>query len=180
MKGMIFTELMDMVDDRFGMETTEAVLRDARLPSGGAYTRVGDYPHEEILELVRTLSQHLGVPERELMVAYGEHLFSRLLTMYPASLESCQNVFDFLMHLEYEIHRQVKKLYDNANPPTFDFGSRTHDRMVMTYHSHRPLGPVAEGLIIGCIRHFDEPLTLTSEALNEQETEVRFVLERDA
>jgi len=47
MKGMIFTQLIEMADGMFGPEKVEAIITEANLPSGGASTAVGNYPHDE-------------------------------------------------------------------------------------------------------------------------------------
>lgn len=38
MKGIIFTEFLDMVEERFSIETAEEILEAANLASGGSYT----------------------------------------------------------------------------------------------------------------------------------------------
>ena len=34
-KGLVFTEFIDMVDDRFSLETSERLIETCDLPSGG-------------------------------------------------------------------------------------------------------------------------------------------------
>ena len=51
MKGVVFTEFLDMVADRFSPDMVEDIIDDAQLPSGGAYTAVGTYPHEEMVAM---------------------------------------------------------------------------------------------------------------------------------
>ena len=41
MKGIIFTEFMQMVEDRFSIEVAEEIIDAATLPSGGSYTSLG-------------------------------------------------------------------------------------------------------------------------------------------
>jgi len=61
MKGIVFTEFMDMVDDKFGMDVTETIVQASDLPSGGAYTAVGTYDHAEIVSLVVNLSKSTNI-----------------------------------------------------------------------------------------------------------------------
>lgn len=46
MKGIIFTEFLDMVDEQFGFEVTEHIIEKAKhqLSTGGSYSAVGTYP----------------------------------------------------------------------------------------------------------------------------------------
>ena len=41
MLGMVFTELVEMVENRFSPELADAVLQEAAPGHGGAYTAVG-------------------------------------------------------------------------------------------------------------------------------------------
>ncbi|WP_028115158.1 heme NO-binding domain-containing protein [Ferrimonas senticii] len=178
MKGIVFTEFVDMVDQQFGMEITEAMLDSVELASGGAYTQVGDYHHGEMVDLVVALAKQVDLPVEQLLIAYGRALFDRLVTIHKIDIYRFSDSFDFLQQVENNIHKQVRKLYDNANPPTFEFDEVNGNTMVMRYHSHRGFGAVAEGLILRCIERYEEQTKLTRIPLNEQGTEVRFVLER--
>ena len=68
MLGMVFTELIEMVESRFSPALADSVLRAVPLSNDGAYTAVGYYPHEEILALVGELSQRTGITEAERLV----------------------------------------------------------------------------------------------------------------
>ena len=72
MKGVVFTEFMEMMDSWFGPELTERVLEAAHLPSGGIYTAVGTYDHTELLALVVQLSRETGLPAAELVREFGQ------------------------------------------------------------------------------------------------------------
>ena len=37
-KGLLFTELLEMVEDSFSPELADRIIEDADLPSGGVYT----------------------------------------------------------------------------------------------------------------------------------------------
>ena len=52
MKGIVFSEFMDLVEEKFGWETIDELIESTNLPSGGSYTAVGTYPHSEIVSLV--------------------------------------------------------------------------------------------------------------------------------
>lgn len=179
MKGVVFTELLEMVESRFGMDVVDAVLDDAELPSGGSYTAVGTYDHQEVFLIVETLSRRLGVPVPDLLQAYGEHLFGRFAVMYPHFFRGVVGTFDFLSTIECHIHVEVRKLYPDAELPHFQ-AERDGDRaLVLVYSSARPLGDFARGLIYGCIAHYREPIEVSWEDLGPVPmTHVRFRLVR--
>lgn len=45
MKGIVFTEFVDMVEAQFSADMVDDILDDAAPASGGAYTAVGTYDH---------------------------------------------------------------------------------------------------------------------------------------
>ena len=83
MKGVVFTEFLDMVEQRFSPDMVDDIIEDANLPSGGAYTAVGTYPHDEMVALVVALSARSGAAVPDLLRAFGEYLFGRFVQGYP-------------------------------------------------------------------------------------------------
>jgi len=60
MKGIVFTEFLEMVEAKFSPEMTDRIITESKVPSGGAYSAVGTYDHEEIVALVQALSRATG------------------------------------------------------------------------------------------------------------------------
>mgnify|MGYP001824077998 FL=1 len=149
MLGMVFTEFLDMVEDRFPPEVSDRLisLAEEQFKSGGIYTSVGNYDHTEMLLLVKQLSEATGIPAVDLVEVYGEHLFSRFLSRYPAFFEEIGNSFQFLEGIEAHIHKEVRMLYPEANLPTFDCFRDGEDVLIMEYASARPFAHLAHGLI---------------------------------
>jgi len=177
MKGIIFTEFLDMVEQRFSPQTLDQVLRAAQLPSDGAYTAVGSYDHGEIWRMVCELSKVAEIPVPELLRAYGEYLFPRLLSGHPQLLDGMHSSFDLLQSLDGLIHREVAKLYPDAELPRFEVLERSAERMTLVYESRRPFADLAEGLIRACGHHFGQDLSIARENLpSEGPIRVRFTL----
>lgn len=165
MKGIVFSEFIEMVEERFSPEIADRIIEVAKLPSGGAYTAVGTYDHQEMLELVNRLAEETGTPVADLVREYGRHLFHRFFQLYPSFFEDVPGVFDFLDRIENHVHVEVRKLYNDVELPHFDTPEHSRDRMAMIYASKRPFAALAEGLILGCIEHYGEPITLSRQDL---------------
>ena len=75
MKGIVFTEFLEMVESKFGYEMVDEMLTQNDLPSGGVYTAIGTYDHSEIVALVGYLHQKSQVPVATLLYTFGQHLF---------------------------------------------------------------------------------------------------------
>ncbi|MEK0435552.1 MAG: hypothetical protein RL369_1601, partial [Pseudomonadota bacterium] len=61
MKGIVFREFIDMVESQFSLETADAIIQASSLSTHGAYTTVGTYPHQEMVDLVANLSERTGI-----------------------------------------------------------------------------------------------------------------------
>jgi hypothetical protein len=176
-KGIVFTEFLDMVEERFTPEVADRMITAAAVPSDGAYTAVGTYDYHEMIQLVAQLSMLTSIPVPKLLHTFGVHLFGRFVVAYPALFASVTSAFRFLELIEDHIHVEVRKLYPDAELPTFACDTSTPGRFTMLYRSARPFADLAEGLITGCIAHFGEPIVVHRDDIaNGHETYIRFVL----
>jgi len=86
--------------------------------------------------------------------------------------------FELLASVETKIHVDVKKLYPDAELPTFEILEHSHDRFVMNYKSARGLGDLCEGLIEECLLHFGKPASISRELKSEDPvTVIQFTLQ---
>jgi hypothetical protein len=179
MKGMVFTEFLEMVEDRFSPEVADGIIEACDLPSGGAYTAVGTYDHNEIIQLVMHLSTETGISVPDLLRTFGQHLFGRFIDSYPQFFEGVESTFEFLENIENYIHVEVRKLYPDADLPSFAYDASEPGCLTMLYQSKRPFAHLAEGLILGCIAYFGETIDVQCDDLSEgQGMRARFVLRR--
>lgn len=163
MKGLVFTEFLDMVDEKFSFETCERIIEMSDLPSAGVYTSIGTYQPQEMATLLGNLSEVTGVPIPGLLQIFGRHLFGRFVTSFPAFFEGISSSLEFLPRVDDYVHIEVKKLYPDADLPTFTCETPVPGTMIMTYRSKNDLPDLAEGLILECIDHFGEPLAVQRE-----------------
>lgn len=179
MKGIVFCEFVEMLEQEFSADMADEIISGTTLESGGAYTTVGTYDHHEMLALVTQLSEKTGTPVPDLVEAFGRYLFGRFVDLYPAFFEGVDGAFSFLDRIEEHVHVEVLKLYPDAELPTFDTSRTDDNTMVMVYQSTRPFADLAKGLIEGCIAHYGEPVDVQMEDLSDEgRTHVRFTLRR--
>lgn len=176
MKGIVFTEFLEMVEDKFGYEISENMITNANLPSKGAYTAVGTYDHKEMYSLIGELHKATEIPVPKLMHVYGVHLFGSLAKAYAPMLSNINSAFDMLRSVDQYIHVEVKKLYPDAELPTFDILEESDEKLVMVYSSERRMSDVATGLIEGCLTHYKEKATVHKEMMTEDGSKVKFVI----
>jgi hypothetical protein len=161
MKGIVFTEFLELVETAFSPDMVDRIIADSLLPSGGAYTAVGTYDGAEMGQLVGALSKATATPAGELLEIFGRHLFGRFVTLYPAFFAGCRSSFDFLPTVGEHIHFEVRKLYPDAELPTITATQIDADTMDVVYQSPRCMAKLARGLIEGCIAHFREAMSIS-------------------
>jgi hypothetical protein len=165
MKGVVFTEFFEFVEGRFSPDIADQLIEGATLPSKGIYTSVGTYDHGEMVTLVTNLSviSKIGVPD--LLKAFGQHLLQQFVIKFPPFFSRTTSTFEFLPKVDSFVHVEVKKLYPDAELPTFSCNFPTPDQLQMTYESDRHLPDLAEGLILGCLEHFGEQMEVVRKSV---------------
>lgn len=165
MKGMIFTEFLELVERTYSPEMADALIDASHLPSGGAYTAVGNYDHREMVALVMALHKRTDRPVGDLLHWFGLNLFDALAKGFPVFFEDKTHPFDVLSGIESVIHTEVRKLYPDAELPEFIVSKLAPDTLQLDYHSPRCMDDVAHGLIDGCLAHFQIPVTCSRHPL---------------
>ena len=167
MKGVVFTEFLEMVEDTFSPDTVDEMIMSSDLESNGFYTAVGTYDHKEMVEMVTQLSEMTGVAIGDLLEKYGAYLFAKLIEGYPGFLEGVDGAFDFLKTIDDHIHVEVRKLYPEAELPKFDHEQPDDHTLVLKYASPRGFGAFAYGMMTGCIAYFEEEVEIVQKDLSD-------------
>lgn len=181
MKGIIFTEFLKMVETVFSPEVAEQIINESDLSTSGAYTTVGTYDHHELLRMVTRLSEITGISIPELQVAYGKYLFSSFIQHYAGFITNTKSTFELLISINDYIHVEVRKLYPDAELPTFYHELINANHLILEYHSTRPFSDLAHGMILGCADYFNEKVKIKKEILSSvgsKENVVKFLIEK--
>ncbi len=179
MKGVIFTEFLSLVEEKFGLELSDQIIESSELESGGAYTTLGTYDHQELLTLVGRLAEETGLPPEELVKAFGHHLIGAFTKKYAEFFRAEPDTLHFLTKLEGHIHSEVRKLYSDTELPRFEWEFREPKVLELTYMSRRPFGQLARGMIEATADYYCDYLRITQTDLSSEKlNKVRFVLEK--
>lgn len=160
MKGIVFTEFMDMVEQNWGMDMVDDLIDTTQPESQGAYTSVGTYHLAELLAYVTELSRRTDTGIDVLVKAFGIHLAQSFVRKFPAFFARANCSFDVLREVDRHIHVEVRKLYPDAELPVFYYRDLSSSRLELIYESSRNLPDLAHGLIEGCAAHFGEVIQI--------------------
>jgi hypothetical protein len=164
MKGMVFTEFLDMVEQAWSPDLADRLIDSALSPSAGAYTAVGTYDHRELVRMVQALAVESSIPVPELLRRFGHHLSRTFAGRFPAFFRSQPTLLDFLASIDAVIHVEVLKLYPDAELPSFRVEHRSDDAVTLTYRSTRHMAPLALGLIEGAALHYGQRVQIDQSA----------------
>ncbi len=179
MKGIVFTEFLDLVEDKFGLEMVDHIISQSELESQGIYTSIGTYSFSEMLQLLTHLSDKTDLSIDQLLLTYGEHFFSVIESSYPGLLATYRDPIEMISSIENHIHVEVKKIYPEAELPTFTVIEKTENKLVMDYASGRAMHHFGLGLMNKTFEHFNSKASIILEKIKEDGTEVRFEIHKN-
>ncbi len=172
MKGLVFNEFLEMVENKFGFQMSVSIISQSNLPTNGVYSSVGTYDYKELVSLVVALSKETNISVQDLLKIYGEYLFTIFVKNYSVFLVGVDNLFVFLCQVEEVIHVEVKKLYPDADLPKFKTEIINGKEMNLIYYSNKALYDFAVGLIHGAATYYKVNINVDKILQNEQGTEV--------
>ena len=176
MKGIVFTEFLEMVEQKFDYAMVDDLLSTTQLKSEGIYTSVGTYNYTEMVNLVVNLSEKTNIPVSDLLKVFGKYLFQSFTNSYGQWMANSSDGFSFLESVHNYIHIEVKKLYPDAELPYFETERIDENTLIMIYTSVRKMADLAYGLIEGCMEHFEEKAVISQIALTEDGSKTKFVI----
>jgi len=179
MKGIVFTEFLELVEDKFGLEMVDNIIESSNLESNGVYTSVGTYSFSEMLQLLQHLSKNTGLSIDNLLLVYAEHFFSVLEDSYPGLLATYKDPIEMISSIENHIHVEVRKIYPDAELPTFEVIEKTETSLIMIYKSSRAMHHFGLGLMNKTFEHFNATATIVLEKIKEDGTEVKFIINKN-
>tara|TARA_R110001592_G_scaffold322890_4_gene601917 strand:+ start:2229 stop:2768 length:540 start_codon:yes stop_codon:yes gene_type:complete len=179
MKGIVFTEFLDLVEEKFGIEMVDDIISNSTLASEGVYTSIGTYSFSEMLQLVSHLSSKSKISIDDLLMIYGEHFFSVIERSYPGLLATYNDPIEMLSSIENHIHVEVRKIYPDAELPTFIVQEKKENSLIMIYKSNRAMHHFGLGLMNKTFQHFKSTAEIILEKIKEDGTEVRFIINKN-
>ncbi|GBL04843.1 heme NO-binding domain-containing protein [Glaciecola sp. KUL10] len=165
MKGIVFTEFVSMVESQFGEDMFDDILDAVQPKSEGAYTAVGTYDHQELVDMVVELSKLCDTPVPALVHAFGLHMGKVFSEKFTSFFIEAGSTIKFLEAIDNHIHVEVRKLYPDAELPVFSFEhvESPTEHFALHYQSTRGFADLALGLIESTSAYFGETFNIDRE-----------------
>src|SRR5262245_27130860 len=149
MKGTITKCLAELVENRFGREKWDAIVRDAKIDAQTAVDLTlpaSDVDDAAAGRLLESTGRVLGIPFQQAADAFGEYWCCTYAPrVYKVPVEKWKDARHAILSLD-EVHVRVTATMKNARPPRFEYHWLDKDTLEVTYKSHRKLLAVYVGL----------------------------------
>ncbi len=162
MKGVIFNVVQEVVEDAFGIDFWDDAVDLAGID--GSYTSLGSYEDGDMIALVGAIAELGRVSRNDVLVLAGRNGFDKLASRHTELLAGLSGWRDVLDQLDGIIHPEVRKIYPDADVPSFDANQVSgagQDVVLLEYESKRNLCGLAEGLVKGMGDWFETELAVT-------------------
>ena len=114
-----------------------------------------------------------------MLLVYGEHFFGVIEKSYPDLLATYTDPIDMLSSIENHIHVEVRKIYPDAELPTFKVLEKTKTSLVVIYTSSRAMHQFGLGLMNKTFEHFNTAASIETKKIKEDGTEVMFIIHKN-
>ena len=166
MKGIILAEFIEYIELELGELAAQKIIDNSNLASEGAYSRVGLYDYQELISLLTNAASESQQEAETLLDGFSNHLFLMFKKDYSMFFKDVDNAAHMLMQIDNHIHVEVKKLYPDAELPSFEYKLNDNE-LSLYYSSPRPLALVAHALVKACLHFFGDREKLIETTFSE-------------
>lgn len=179
MKGILFTEFLELTEEKYGLEIVQRIIDECDLKSDGIYTAIGTYSHKEFFIIINKIAEINQQGINSILEEYGNHFLWVLSKSYPVFFKK-ENTFEFLKSIDNYIHPTVLKLYPKAELPRFESIQSGRNELKLTYYSSRKMVYFAIGLIKASGTFFKEEIKvdIEKELLDGEEVVIKISYEK--
>lgn len=178
MYGLVNQAIQEMVLERFGEETWEAIRSEAGIDD--LFLAMDQYPDEVTVSIVGAACKVLGANAGDILRGFGEYWVGFTGKAYGELFDmSGDNFVTFVQNLN-NLHTRVGQMMPDLKPPSFTVTELTKTDFLLHYHSIREgLTPMIEGLMLGLGKRFNTEVTIKylrgkTEGLDHDEFRVTF------
>lgn len=176
MKGIILSEFVEFLEITLGDERAQKIIGASDLASSGAYSRVGLYDYQELIQLLTETVSETDTEASVLLEQFSDHLFTVFKRDYNVFFDGVSSAAEMLTQIDNHIHVEVQKLYPDAELPKFEY-TRSDGELSLHYQSPRPLAAVAQALVGACLKYFGDREVLLSSSIADDQKSAVFVIQ---
>lgn len=111
---------------------------------------------------------------KTILEEFGRYCFGKWVDYAPRQFQD-RSLFDILASIDDFHETEVRKLYPDAELPSFQVESRDDTALILRYYSCKPLADLATGVIEGAAAHLGETIEISHRSIRDDRgAHVRF------
>lgn len=179
MKGFIFTNFIDFIDKSYGLKMVDDMITNSELESKGIYTAFSSYDFSELESMLTYICFKTNLKSEFLLEEFGRFVFPYLIGKHSYIIEKYKDPLNLIAGIESHIHIEVKKLYEDAELPTFSLVEKTKNKLTIIYQSKRGLSYFAIGLMRQTLEHFNVKgdVSIDENFNGKEDQAVKFIIQ---
>jgi hypothetical protein len=150
MKGLLFSELLKMVEEDFGYKTANAIGLRFNMSPGRVCDVTRTHHCLKMSGLFERLQQQTNLSVEELSAAFGRHLCKRIIQVYP-------------QHKAY-VNRVFSMISKRGATTVFEYMQTGNEKVAVLYNPYAKATCLTEGMIKGYLDYLQQT-SLTEETI---------------
>ncbi|UMZ72935.1 heme NO-binding domain-containing protein [Natranaerofaba carboxydovora] len=173
MKGTVVLVWIESLKGLFGDATITEVLQEMDLEGDQMITPTMDVSEENAVQLVEKVAKKVGKNSAEIFRQMGRNNIWSFKEFFPSYFDQ-NSAKEFLCMMD-EVHRQLTKMIEGANPPRLIAEELSPNRIKLRYESNRGLFDYLLGLIEGVGDYFEEEVELEELSRGEASNGTKYI-----
>ena len=100
MKGIILSEFVEFLEESLGPDQAQTIIEKSGVQSQGAYSRVGQYDYQELIQLLTQAVAETNMEAGDLVQPFADHLFTVFHRDYNVFFEGAESAAHMLTQID--------------------------------------------------------------------------------
>lgn len=153
MQGLIFQELREFIKAKFGSAFWDDIRQQAGVETT-IYAPVKAYSDQELLLLVRAVSERLNVSVPSVLETFGRFFVPHFLKTRAYLVDPKWDYLDFFEHTPEMLQQMEKRRLPGSDPAVIVCTRDSPTQLTMSYSSKRKLCGFIRGVMLGMADHY--------------------------
>lgn len=159
MQGLIFQQFKEFIRKKLGFGFWDDIRRKAGVETT-LYAPVQAYSDHELLSLLRSGAEKLGIPVQPMLEEFGKFFVKGFVRSRPYLIDPKWHLLDLLEHSPEMLATVEKRNLPDAPAAILHCTRDSPEQVTMRYSSKRKLCGFGRGLIKGFSDYYHEPVTI--------------------
>lgn len=158
--GLLFIELHKYISKKLGQDSWNSLLQQSGL-GPRIYLASQEYPDEEMVSLISSTSEIIGLPHPAILEDFGEFFGLEVIRIYGSFINPEWKALDLIERAGELVDAAIRSRSPETRKPDFKCSRTSADEVIITYDSPRKWCGLTKGFVKGIAEHFNEEVLIT-------------------